>query len=53
MKDIVTVSAVNFSAVWGDSFGNRKRMVEYSEALARRGSDFIIFPETALTGYDV
>ena len=53
MKDIVTVSTVNFSAVWGDSLANGRRLAEYTEALARRGSDIIVFPESALTGYDV
>jgi predicted amidohydrolase len=52
MKDIITVSAVNFEAVRGNSEKNTKRIAEYAESLAKQGSDIILFPETALTGYD-
>jgi predicted amidohydrolase len=52
MKDIITISAVNFDPVWGDSANNLKRILEHVETAAKGGSDLIIFPETALTGYD-
>jgi len=52
MKNIITISAVNFRAVWGDSASNANRMLEYTESAGRQGVDMIVFPETALTGYD-
>ena len=52
MKNYITVSTVNFHAVWGNKDINRKRIIEYIGALARQGSDIIVFPEMALTGYD-
>lgn len=52
MKDIITISAINFDPVWGDSENNLKRMLEHIEAAVKQGSDLIVFPETALTGYD-
>jgi hypothetical protein len=52
MKDIITIAAVNFDPVWGDSEDNLKRMLEHIEAQAKQGCDLIVFPETALTGYD-
>ena len=52
MKDIITISAVNFKSVWGDSASNTKRMLEYTEAAGKQGVDLIVFPETALTSYD-
>lgn len=52
MKDIITTAAVNFDPVWGDSEDNLKRMLEHIEAQAKQGCDLIVFPETALTGYD-
>lgn len=52
MKDIITISAINFDPIWGDGENNLKRMLEHIEAAARRGSDLIVLPETALTGYD-
>lgn len=52
MKDIVTISAVNFDPLWGDTDNNLKRILEHIEAAAGQGADFVIFPETALTGYD-
>lgn len=52
MKDYVSISAVNFDPIWGDSENNLKRMLECIEAEAKKGSEIIVFPETALTGYD-
>ena len=51
-KDIVTASVVSFHAIWGDKEANLRRIVGYAEAAARRGSDIVVFPEMALTGYD-
>lgn len=53
MKDIINIAVVNFPAVWGNKESNLKQMTEYIEAAARKGAQMIVFPETALTGYDV
>lgn len=52
MKHIITVSAVTFNAKWGKKDLNLSRILGYTEAAAKRGTDFIVFPEMALTGYD-
>ena len=51
-KDICTVAVVTFHPVWGDKETNLKRILEYTEAAAKKGSDFVIFPEMSLTSYD-
>jgi predicted amidohydrolase len=52
-EDIITVASVNFHAVWGDKAANLAKMKGYIKAAAKRGADIILFPETAMTGYDV
>lgn len=52
MKDICTVSVVTFHPVWGNKEANLKRICEYVEAAAKKGSDILILPEMCLTGYD-
>lgn len=52
MKDIITISTVTFNAVWGDKAKNLNRIKGYIEAAAKKGSDLVVFPEMALTGYD-
>lgn len=52
MKDIVTVSVVNFHPIWGEKERNLKRIGEYIESEAKKGADIIVFPELCLTGYD-
>lgn len=52
MKDIITVSTVTFNAKWGEKDKNLNRIMGYIEAAAKKGSDIVIFPEMALTGYD-
>jgi len=49
-KGNIRVTVVNFKAEWGDKQANLEKMTEYIEAAD--GSDIIIFPEAALTGYD-
>ncbi|MCI1859103.1 MAG: carbon-nitrogen hydrolase family protein [Sporolactobacillus sp.] len=51
-KDVINLSVVTFNAVWGDKKRNLNRIKGYIESAAKRGSDFIVFPEMALTGYD-
>ncbi|MFT8362269.1 MAG: carbon-nitrogen hydrolase family protein [Sporolactobacillus sp.] len=52
MKDIMNLSVVTFNATWGEKEKNLNRIKGYIESAARRGTDFIVFPEMALTGYD-
>lgn len=51
-QSIVTVSCVNFNAVWGDKPANLKKIKASIETAAAFGSNFIVFPEMALTGYE-
>lgn len=51
-KDVCTVSVVTFNALWGEKAINLNRIKGYIECAAKKGSDFVIFPEMALTGYD-
>lgn len=48
-----TVSTVNFSPKWGDKTANIESMTSYIEEAAKNGTDIILFPEMALTGYSV
>lgn len=50
-NDIVTVAVVNFHPIWGES--NSDRIRGFALAAAKAGADVIVFPELALTGYDV
>lgn len=52
MKDIMNIAVVNFKAAWGDKAVNLNRIAGYCEAAGKSGADFIVFPETALTGYE-
>jgi predicted amidohydrolase len=53
IDSIVTVATVNFSAEWGNKAGNLARIKGYVKAAAERGAKLVLFPETALTGYNV
>lgn len=53
LKDIINVAVVTFEPVWGDTEANLSRMIGYTECAAKRGADLILFPESALTGYDL
>lgn len=53
VKDIVTISTVSLRPRWADKRRNLARIAGIAEASARHGSDIIVFPEMALTGYDV
>ena len=52
-SNIVTLACVNFHAAWGDKASNLERIKGYITAAAKRGADVILFPELALTGYDL
>lgn len=51
-KDIITVSTVTFNALWGEKEKNLNRIKGYIKSAAKKGADFVVFPEMALTGYD-
>lgn len=51
-EDIITISVVNFRAIWGQKEINLNRIKGYVKAAARQGSHMVILPEMALTGYD-
>ena len=53
MKDIINLAVVNFPVVWGDKEKNVQQICEYIEAAGKKGIEMIVFPETAMTGYDV
>jgi len=49
---VITVSVVNFKAQYGNKSANAERIAEYSQAAAAQGTDMVVFPEMALTGFD-
>jgi len=53
VEDVVTIAAVNFKSTWGNKEDNFNRIKGYTKAAAKRGANIIIFPEMALTGYDL
>ncbi|MBB6735394.1 carbon-nitrogen hydrolase family protein [Cohnella zeiphila] len=52
-ENIVNVATINFNAEWGNKAGNLARMKGYIKSASERGANIILFPETALTGYNV
>lgn len=53
VKDVINVAVVTYEPVWGDTAKNLSRMIDYTECAAKRGANLIVFPETALCGYDL
>lgn len=52
MRDKIKISVVNFRVKWGDIDDNLARILQITETMGQAGTDMIVFPETALTGYD-
>lgn len=52
MKDIANIAVITFHALWGKKAENLNRIIGNIESAAKRGADFILLPEMALTGYD-
>lgn len=52
-KDNAKVASVNFHPVWGDLDGNVKLIENIMSDAHKDGVDLLVFPEMALTGYDV
>jgi predicted amidohydrolase len=48
---IVRVAAIQFMSKFGDPTSNRRRLVRFIRAAARKGAKIIVLPETAITGY--
>lgn len=53
VEDVVTIATINFNATWGNKEENLNRIKGYAKTAAKRGADIIVFPEMALTGYDI
>lgn len=51
MKDLINIGVVNFRTVWGSKEKNLESMEHYCEEAGTKGVQFLVFPETALTGY--
>lgn len=52
LKDIANLAVISFHALWGKKEKNLNRILGLIESSAKRGADFILLPEMALTGYD-
>ena len=53
MKQVMAVSVVNFHTSWGKKDVNLQKILDYMDIAADQGSNLVVFPEMALTGYDV
>ncbi len=49
-RDLVTVAAVNFSAVYGNAKATLEKMAANVDEAAAQGADLVVFPEGALLG---
>lgn len=52
MKDKIKIAAVNFETVWGNKEENLKRICSFCQKAGEQNVNLIVFPETALSGYD-
>jgi predicted amidohydrolase len=52
-ENTITVASVNFHSVFGDKDANLKNMENYMARASEKGVNFIVFPEVALTGYNL
>ena len=52
MKDKIKIAAVNFASAWGCKEENLKRICSFCIKAGMQNADLLLFPETALTGYD-
>ncbi len=43
---------VNMPGVWGDKKANVSKIIEYIEEAADKGVEFLVFPETVVSGYE-
>lgn len=52
MQDSLTIAAINFHAEWGNKVHNLARIAKLAGEAADQGAQLVLFPETAITGYD-
>ncbi|MCR5260306.1 MAG: carbon-nitrogen hydrolase family protein [Candidatus Gastranaerophilales bacterium] len=52
MENKIKIAVVNFKTVWGNKEKNLKSICEYCQKAGEQKTNLIVFPETALTGYD-
>lgn len=52
MKNKIKIAVVNFKTVWGNKEKNLKSICEYCKRAKEKNVKLLLFPETALTGYD-
>lgn len=48
----VSVACSNFATVWGDKEKNLRKILDITHTAASSGSDIVVFPELALSGYE-
>ena len=51
LPSLVTVAAVNFDSVPGDTAATLAKMERFVRDAARQGTDLVVFPELALNPY--
>ncbi|MFQ5826010.1 MAG: carbon-nitrogen hydrolase family protein [Dehalococcoidia bacterium] len=51
-EKMVTISCINYHPVWGSTAANLEKMKSIAREAALQGSNIIIFPELALSGYE-
>lgn len=51
-KDLIKIGVVNFKTVWGNKEKNLANIVKYCQKAGEENVNLIVFPETALSGYD-
>ena len=52
MPSKIKIAVVNFATIWGNKSENLKKICEFCEKAHLQNVDLIVFPETALSGYD-
>lgn len=52
LKNEVAVAVVNFHDMWGHKEKNLEKMKSFIERAAKKGANFVVFPELGLTGYE-
>lgn len=50
-KKTIKIAAVDFIPAWGDLEGNIANLVKAVESVASENVDYVVFPETAVSGY--
>lgn len=50
--DKLRITVVNYESIWGDKDANIAKMLKIIDEAVASNTEMIVFPETALTGYD-